>query len=123
MLDCEQKYIYYILWKTRGAVCQLDKMMEEMTELMKELLKAREHKVLDSGEFIDQKYNIKTMEEYADVLVTTGQFQQFLENTDMLIEFNGIMTKPLDIVDHYKELKLRKLEKDILDCMEKKKHE
>jgi hypothetical protein len=120
MLDCEQKYIYHILWKTRGAVCQLDKMMEEMTELMKELLKAREHKIIDGGEFISQKYNIKTMEEYADVLVTTGQFHQFLKNTDMLIEFNGKMMKPLDIVEYYKELKLKKLEKDIIECMEKK---
>ena len=93
MEDKERFELYDKVWRIKGQLHQLDKLMEEMDELGKELFKGRTY----VGDIVQQQITDQILEEFGDVEICSEQFRNQLKK-------RGLYT----IVEQFKEQKLQK---------------
>jgi hypothetical protein len=100
MDEKERLKLYEQVWLFRGQVKQTDKLMEEMSELTKEIFKGRVY----HGDLVEQTFTDKICEEFGDVENCSEQLRNRLKNL-------GLYEK----VEAYREQKLQKLKKEFQD--------
>lgn len=107
----EKEELYIDAWRTWGGDMQLDILIEEMSELIQAILKARRCNVLWSHE---------VLEEIADVSICLEQVVSWLKllPTDIDRKTNRPTGYLIDIVEEIKAGKLERLEERL--CAAKK---
>jgi NhaP-type Na+/H+ and K+/H+ antiporter len=99
----EKQDLYEAVWEKKGAVHQVNKFMEEMSELSKELFKAQKH---NGDRTVDQTINDKVLEEFADVTICMEQVRMKL----MQLKTNSGESAYAVMLQH-KEKKLERLKR------------